>query len=107
LLEKVADYNSGEPAGNRSINYLSVLALNKLERRDQANLYFKQWMELNRNEKIEEWAILMLENKKSQAAGLFKSVSDGVEGTPWNPPDTDPDFRLVNEIAQKYIAILP
>jgi len=101
LFKKVADYNGGEPYGDRSINYLSVMALNKLGQKNYADQYFKRWMELSRSETVNKWARLMQENKKSQAAYLMRSVSDKEEGTPWNPQDADPDFRLINEIAQK------
>ncbi len=101
LLEKVAGYNDGRPAGSRSMNYLSLLALNRLGRKDAAARYFNEWMGISTNKKMNEWAGLMMENKKNQAAEIMAAVADEGEGTPWNPRDTDADFRLVNEIAQK------
>ncbi len=101
LLAKVADYNDGKPAGNSSINFLSVMALKKLGRQDESSGYLNKWLETNRNRKIVDWAKLMMEGKKSEADAILKSVSDEGEGTPWNPAGTDNDFRLINEIAQK------
>ncbi len=100
LLGKVADYNGGKPSGGNSINYLSVTALKKLGRTDEASGYFNQWTGNTRNKKIVEWARLMIDGKKAEAASVLKSVADDGEGTPWNPAGTDPDFRLVNEIVQ-------
>ena len=102
LLAKVADYNGGKPSGGNSINYLSVMALKKLGRTEESSGYFKQWTEMTRNKKLIDWAKLMSENKKEDAAALLKSVTDDGEGTPWNPGGSDADFRLVNEIAQKF-----
>ena len=101
LLSKVADYNGGRPSAGNSINYLSVIALKKLGRTEESSRYFKQWTEMSRNKKVVEWAGLMIDGKKAEAAAVLKSVSDEGEGTPWNPAGTDSDFRLVNEIAQK------
>lgn len=101
LFEKIAQYNDGKPTGNRSINYLSLAALSKLGQKEKADIYFRQWMEVPGNDKIKEWAGLMMSGRKTEAAGIIKSVGDQGEGTPWNPRDTDADFRLINEIAQK------
>jgi len=101
LLRKVADYNGGNPAGSNSLNYLSVIALKKLGRSAESTQYFDQWIGLARNNKIVEWARLMNQDKKVEAAEIIKSVLDDGSGTPWNPRATDVDFRLVNEIAQK------
>jgi len=100
LLSKVADYNGGKPAGSNSLNYLTVIALKKLGRSAESTQYFDQWVGLARNNKIVEWARLMNQDKKAEAAGIIKSVMDDGSGTPWNPRATDADFRLVNEIAQ-------
>lgn len=107
LFEKVADFNGGKPAGNGSVNYLSLLAMKILGRQDQADRFYDLWMEFNRNEFIERWTKLNLENKKDQAAGLIKSLPGEGEKTPWNPPGTDADFRLVHEIVQHYNHMLP
>lgn len=101
LYESIARYNGGNPAGNRSMNYLSLVALTKTGQKEKADLYLKQWMEIPGNDKIKEWARLMQEGRKTEAGEILKSVGDAGEGTPWNPRDTDSDFRLVNEIAQK------
>ncbi len=101
MFEKVAGYNSGKPSNNRSINYLSVLALNRMGKNNEADVYFNNWMSIRGNDKIKEWARLMKENRKEEAAGVLKGVVDTSEGTPWNPVATDVDFKLVEEIAKK------
>ena len=101
MFEKVAGYNSGKPSNNRSINYLSVLALNRMGKNNEADVYFNNWMSIKGNDKIKEWARLMKENRKEEAAGVLKGVVDTSEGTPWNPVATDVDFKLVEEIAKK------
>lgn len=100
LLKKIAEFNEGQPYGNSSTNYLSVMALKKLGQSNSANQYFKLWMTRNNSEMVRDWARLMLENKKAQAANQIRSASDTETGTPWNPNDADPDLRLINEIAQ-------
>jgi len=101
LLGKVADHNDGKPSGSSSINFLSVMALKKLGRQDEAARYFDKWIETNQNKKIVEWAKLIMGGKKNEADVILKSVSDEGEGTPWNPAGVDSDLRLINEIAQK------
>jgi tetratricopeptide (TPR) repeat protein len=103
LLARVADYNDGKPSRGNSINYLTVIALKKLGRAAESERYFNEWVALGRNEKIIEWAKLMIEGKIAEAADVMKSVSEEGTGTPWNPRATDTEFRLINEIAQRIV----
>ena len=102
LLEKIANYNDCKPAGGTSINYLSVMALNRLDRSAEATQYFNGWLDLCRSRKIAEWAKLIIENKKEEAAALIRPESIMERNQPWIPENTDPDFRIINEIVQKY-----
>jgi hypothetical protein len=72
LFEKVAGYNDGKPAGSRSMNYLSLLALNRMGKNNEAEAYFNSWISIRGNDKMKEWARLMKENKKDEAANILK-----------------------------------
>jgi len=101
LYHKLAD-NKGSSRGGSSVNYLTVLALNRLGLKSEATEYFNKWLELSRNKTITEWATLMNANQKDKAAALIQSDVSPSTTARGNSGRTDPDLGIVNEIAQKY-----
>jgi hypothetical protein len=101
LFGRLADYNKGLPRDGSSINYLTVLAFTRLGRQTEATVYFNRWLELSGNKMISEWAKFMNANQKDKADALIMSDSQS-QTIPGNRARIDTDFRIINEIAQKY-----
>jgi tetratricopeptide (TPR) repeat protein len=101
LLNKLVEYNKGIPSGG-SVNYLTVLALNRLGRKTEAADYFNRWLDSSRNKMLSEWARLMNDNQKDKAAELIKSETGSSQISARNQRRGDSDLMIINEIAQKY-----
>ena len=102
LLNKITEYNKGLPEDGSAVNYLTVLALNRLGRKTEATGYFKLWMDFSGNKMISEWAKLMNSDQKDKAAALILSDFIPSQNIPGDSETTDADIRIINEIAQKY-----
>jgi tetratricopeptide (TPR) repeat protein len=100
LFNKIAANNTGNPGNGNSVNYLTVLALQRLGRQNEAQDYLSKWLKVCLNKQVIEWAQLMNNGQKNKAAAIIipdVTVDRGVR----NSGGTDAEFKIVNEIALK------
>jgi tetratricopeptide (TPR) repeat protein len=102
LLGKIIAYNNGIPDSGNPVNYLTVLALNKLNRKVEASVYFNNWVGIARRKVVSEWAELINSGQMEKASDLLMEKA-GKAGSRSYSGEMDNDLKLVNEIVKKYL----
>lgn len=101
LYSKIAARNPSLIRDAGSVNYLTVLALQKLNRPAEADEFFKKWLGTIRNNRISDWAQAISAGQKEKAAKLVNTPEDINETSRRIRGDGDSNLKIINEIAQQ------
>lgn len=106
LYNKVASFNDGKPSDGYSINYVSALAIKRLSGDSKANDYLNNWLPAINSAIVYDWIKYVIQDQNDKASGILKMTLTDDKKIPWNPADTDENFRIINDIAQLFSAFL-
>ncbi len=87
-----------------SVNYVSMLAFNKLGEKDKADRLLRDWENAKSdNDIVVQWVKAKLQNNEKEIQQILKDGISESAGTPWNPTGADSEFRIVMDVINAVI----
>jgi len=100
LYDQILADTEAHPESMNAGLYVAAMVLDRSGRRAEAERLLDGWKAAQPESLPAEWASARFHGRLEEAEAILKNIRTGVQGTPWNPVESDPHFTLVVEAAR-------
>ncbi len=100
LYHNVISFTEQQQMRYSSTSYLYLMALMKVNKKDQIKKYLNQWEQFKPNDPLRKWSAAMIEKDFDNAQRIESEINTMTGGTPWDPKYADPEFEIVKLISK-------
>ncbi|RLC26177.1 MAG: DUF5107 domain-containing protein [Deltaproteobacteria bacterium] len=100
LYQSIISFTEQQKLKYSSTSYLYLVALTKVNKKDQIQEYLNQWEQSKPNDPLQRWSKSMIEKDFDNAQKIESQINTMTGGTPWDPKYADPEFEIVKAIGK-------
>jgi tetratricopeptide (TPR) repeat protein len=100
MYQNVLSFTEQQKLRYSSTSYLYLIALGKMNKKDQILKYLNQWEQSKPNDPLQKWSKSMIEKDFDNAQKIESQINTMTGGTPWDPKFADPEFEIVKAIGK-------